>query len=77
MDVFVQAWIALTGLTGVYLSQQGNEDLKRYACFFGLAGQPAWFYATISAEQWGILALSVFYTYAWFNGFRNHWMRRS
>ena len=70
-----QIMIALTGLIAVGLSQQGNLELKRYACFFGLAGQPFWFYATLQAEQFGIFVLSLFYTYAWGMGLYNNWIK--
>lgn len=75
MGVIVQLWIALTGLTAVFLTQQTyRPEWARYACLLGLLGQPAWFYATLSAQQWGIFALSVFYTYAWWLGFKRHWL---
>lgn len=71
-----QVAIALTGAIAVYLSQQSNEDLKKYACILGLMGQPFWFYATYQAEQWGIFALSLFYSYSWFVGFKNNWLNK-
>ena len=39
-----QLAIALTGVTAIVLIQSGSERLRRFACLFGLAGQPAWFY---------------------------------
>lgn len=72
--VVIQVWIALTGLTAVWLTQQTwRPEWARYACFFGLAGQPAWFIATYTAQQWGILTLAIFYTYAWYLGLKRHW----
>lgn len=70
-----QIGLALTGAVAVYLSQQKDENLKRYACIFGLLGQPFWFYATYQAGQWGIFALSLVYTCSWMVGFRNNWLR--
>jgi hypothetical protein len=70
-----QIGIALTGMIAVFLTQQSNEAWKRYACLFGLAGQPFWFYATIKAEQWGIAAMSVAYTYFWALGVWNNWLK--
>lgn len=72
--MIAQVLIALTGMVAIYLTQQKNEHFKKYACLFGLAGQPFWFYATITAEQWGIFVLAVGYTYAWLVGFRNNWI---
>jgi hypothetical protein len=70
-----QIAIALTGAVAIWLSQQSNDRLKKYACLLGIIGQPFWFYATFKAEQWGIFALSFFYTYSWFVGFKNNWMK--
>lgn len=71
-----QIAIALTGVVAIWLTQQSNEGWKRYACLFGLAGQPFWFYAAYSAEQWGILILTLFYTYSWILGIKNNWLVR-
>lgn len=71
-----QVAIALLGVTAIWLSQDQREAWRRYACLFGLAGQPFWFYATFTAGQWGIFALCFLYTWAWFKGFRVHWLRQ-
>lgn len=68
-----QIGVAFTSLIAVWLTQQGNKGLQRYACFFGLAGQPFWFYATYTAEQWGIFMMSIFYTCSWLVGLKRHW----
>lgn len=68
-----QAVIAVFGVSAIFLSQSPNQQTQRYACLFGLAGQPAWFYATIQAEQWGMVALCCFYTVAWGRGVWTHW----
>lgn len=70
-----QIVIACTGLPAVWLSQDTRENWRRYACLFGLAGQPFWMYATLTAQQWGMFALTLFYTYAWGKGVRNHWLK--
>lgn len=71
-----QIAIALTGIIAIWLTQQSNDDWKKYACLFGLAGQPFWFYSAYSAEQWGIFILTVFYTYSWFLGLKNNWINK-
>lgn len=72
-----QIAIAATGVTAVFLSQDHRNEVRKYACLFGLASQPFWFYATYTAGQWGIFALSFLYTYSWFRGFKNNWMNDS
>jgi hypothetical protein len=70
-----QIAIALTGVTAVWLSQDTREAWRRYACLFGMAGQPFWFYATAKAEQWGIFVLCILYTYSWGRGVWNNWLK--
>jgi hypothetical protein len=69
-----QIAIALTGVVAIWLSQDSRDDWRKYACLFGMAGQPFWFYSAYTAEQWGIFVLCFFYTYAWFKGVRLHWI---
>jgi hypothetical protein len=69
-----QIFIAMTGLTAVFLTQ-ADSHWHKYACLFGLAGQPFWFYTTYTNEQWGIFILSFAYTYAWFIGFKKYWIK--
>lgn len=71
--MIAQLFIALFGVSAIFLSQSPNGRARKYACLLGLAGQPAWFYATISAEQWGMVALCCFYTVAWGRGVKTHW----
>lgn len=69
-----QILIAFTGVVAIWLSQDKRENWRRYACLFGLAGQPFWFYSAYSNEQWGIFILCIFYTWAWFKGVRTNWI---
>ncbi|MFT0547445.1 hypothetical protein ACMHYO_14080 [Allopusillimonas ginsengisoli] len=69
-----QIGIALFGVTAIWLSQSKQETHRKYACLFGLAGQPFWFWAAWSAEQWGIFALCILYTASWAKGLKSHWI---
>ena len=75
--MLTQIGIALTGMIAIWLTQQPREKWKKYACLFGISGQPFWFYSAFTTEQWGILVLSIFYTYAWWIGIRHHWLTKS
>lgn len=78
INELVQIWIACTGLVAVWLTQQSwKPHWAKYACLLGMASQPAWFYTTLVHEQWGIFVLSLFYTYAWWQGIRRHWLAKS
>jgi len=75
MGMLTQLFIAVFGVSAIILTQQSNEKLKKYACIFGLVGQPFWFYSAYVAEQWGIFILCAFYTYAWGLGVYNNWFK--
>jgi len=69
-----QIGIACTGVVAIALTQSKDAGVRRFACLFGLAGQPFWFASTYLAEQWGTMALTVLYTLAWGKGFWQHWV---
>lgn len=72
--MIIQLAIAATGVTAIWLTQSKSERVRRYACLFGIAGQPFWFASAIAAEQWGIFALCCFYSWAWSRGVWNNWL---
>lgn len=72
-----QILIALTGVVAIWLSQDKREKWRRYACLFGIIGQPFWFYSAYTAEQWGIFTLCFFYTWAWLKGVNNNWFKKA
>jgi len=76
-DLIIQTLIAVLGITAVWFSQSRRAERRKYACIFGLLGQPLWFYTTWSAGQWGIFALSLVYTVAWFKGLHIYWLKRN
>jgi hypothetical protein len=67
-----QVFIVVFGVGAVFLSQ--TERYKRWACVFGLFGQPAWFYAAIEGGQPGIFIVCVLYTLAWLKGVWTYWI---
>ena len=69
-----QLAIAVFGVSAVFLTQVENPELNRYACLFGLAAQPFWFYASASENQWGIFCVSILYSLAWLKGLHRHWL---
>lgn len=68
-----QLIIAITGMVAIFLTQTRNIKTQRYACLFGLIGQPFWLMATWHSQQWGIFILSLFYTVAWLRGVKIFW----
>jgi hypothetical protein len=70
-----QIAIFITGISAVWLSQDRKSAVRKYACLFGLAGQPFWMYSSYQADQWGVFVLSFFYTVAWAKGFYLFWIK--
>ena len=70
-----QFGIAMTGAVAIFLTQDRRASVRKWACIFGLAGQPFWFYSAYKAGQWGIFALCCLYAASWARGFWNHWVR--
>lgn len=59
----------VSGLAIILISFKG---WKRTVGFItGLAGQPLWFYETVSHRQWGMFILSLWFTVSYLNGLRN------
>lgn len=70
-----QIVIFTTGIAAVWLSQDEKSAKRKYACLFGMTGQPFWLYASYQASQWGILILSIVYTIAWMKGLYVFWIK--
>jgi len=70
-----QIAIGLLGVTAVFLSQSHHLNVRKYACLFGMASQPFWFYATFKAEQWGIFILCFMYAISWGVGIYRFWIK--
>lgn len=76
-NMISQTAIAILGVLSVWLSQDPKSNRRKYACWFGLAGQPFWFYVSFSEEQWGIFFLSFVYTFAWLRGLKVYWIDKT
>jgi len=69
-----QVAIAVLGAVAGWLSQSRHASRRRWACVFGLLGQPFWFYAAWQGQQWGIFGACLMYSLAWIRGFWIHWI---
>lgn len=70
-----QAVILVSGALAILLTQLGIPEAAKWACIVGLIGQPLWILATYRAKQWGMWALSMFYTGAWLAGLYTFWIK--
>ena len=68
-----QTFIALTELIAIWLIQEKKQEYRKWACVFGLLGQPFWFYASYQADQWGAFILCFFFTVAWLKSLKENW----
>jgi len=69
-----QLGIVATGVVAVWLSQDSRETRRRWACLFGMAGQPFWIYAAVDSGQWGMFAVTLLYTWGWARGVWVNWV---
>jgi len=71
MGNICQAAITILGCLAIWLI--GAEGrCKRWGFLLGLLSQPFWLYTSYINRQWGIFALSGWYTIAWARGFLNY-----
>lgn len=70
-----QYCIFILGILTSFLVNDPRVKWRRWGCVVGLIGQPFWIYSAIVAHQWGIFALSIFYTMMWWRGVYHQWVR--
>jgi len=73
METIIQIIIFSTEGVAMYLSQQSNKTLHKYAPIIGIIGEPFWIYDSVVKQSHGILGLSIIYTFIWMVGLRTHW----
>lgn len=69
----IQTAILLLGGLAIWMTHSPGEQARRYAPIVGLVSQPFWLVETFNAAQWGMFALSVWYTAAWLRGINREW----
>ena len=67
LNNLVQLVIVLTGCSAIFMVSR-KESWSKYGYIVGLLGQPAWFYIGISNRNWGIVLLTIVYTFSWSQG---------
>lgn len=74
--IIIQTIILISGVICVYLTQQPNLTLKRYAPIVGIVTTPFWMYSSYSSKQWGVLTLNIFIGIIYIYGFYNSWVKK-
>lgn len=75
MNILLQAYIAFTGFIAIFMINSLRRDVRKWACVFGLAGQPAWFYTTYMNGQWGMFFLTFGFITVWAISWYNYWIK--
>lgn len=68
-----QLFIALFGLTSIWMAMGNDTRLRKWAPIVGLAGQPFWAMFAWQSGAWGLGLLVVAYTLVYANGVRVQW----
>lgn len=69
-----QIIIALSQLIALYFIHLKSENHQKYAGIFGLFGQPFWFYASYTSQQWGTFILCFFFAVMWYKNLDKYWL---
>lgn len=69
--MIIQTIIALSSGIAIWMIGQ-KKSWYKYGFIIGFLGQPFWLYATWKADQWGMFALSIWYTFAYLHGYWNN-----
>jgi hypothetical protein len=72
----VTAIISILSLSSIGLAYYHAQDLRKFACLFGLAAQPFWIAHVIMTEAWGILPLTPAYTILYLLAIKQHWLAK-
>lgn len=72
MNNSIQALIFALSSAAIYLVGSNHWKTRRTGSVIGLLAQPLWFHTSYSNQQWGIIALTAWYTFCWIRGIRNN-----
>lgn len=68
-----QLFIAVFGLTAIWLALGKDDNLRKWSPVCGLIGQPFWMYFALQNGGWGIFILTIAYTLVYLRGFIIQW----
>lgn len=72
METIAQIGISLLGPSAIFLVSRKN----RWGFVFGMAAQPFWIVTALHNHQWGILMITVIYTYSWGYGIYKNFFKK-
>lgn len=68
-----QIFIAIFGLSALWMALGTSPIQRKWAPILGLCGQPFWFYFAYQSSGWGILILVCCYTAVYLRGAAVQW----
>jgi hypothetical protein len=74
LDQIAQIWMVIFGCAAIWLLGR-REEWRRWGYVTGLVSQPAWLFSGFYHHQWGLVLVSLWYSYSWMQGIRNFWVR--
>lgn len=72
LEPALQVVIFTTSAAAIWLVNDPRASRRRAGCWIGLCGQPAWFWTTFQAGQYGMFLLALWYAIAYARGLRRH-----
>lgn len=74
--MLTQIAIFIFGVSAILLVGYKDDEIRKWGFVLGLIGQPFWIYSSYQSEQWGILLMTLFYTFSWSRGIYTHWIKK-
>lgn len=72
LNFWLQVIILIFGPLTIILVSGKSTKVKCIGFCVGILHQPAWFYASYLAGQWGMMGVATLYAFAYINGIYNH-----
>jgi hypothetical protein len=71
VESVAQCLIFLLSGSAVWILAQ-RKPWSKWGYLLGLSSEPFWLYSAVKAQQWGVVALTVWFAYSWLTGIHNH-----
>jgi len=73
-ETISQIMLFISGASAIWFLSR-TEEWKRWGFIIGIFGQPFWLYSAIHNKQFGIVILTIFYTYSFAQGIYFYWIK--
>jgi len=72
-SILVQIALAGFGLTAMWLAMGRSTKGRKFAPIIGLLGQPFWLIFSCQSQAWGLMLLSVAWSFVYMRGIAVQW----